>query len=274
MNDLDSRIGHALCALGDETRPHPDLWERVQGRVQARRRRRITIAVSAAAAVFAVAVVAGLAASGSPKRHSSVIVQTTPTPPTPHDTNTVPHGLQTPTTRESAPTTTSSTTALAAFVAAHPDAVVHSTPIAYGNTQIAVVGLEPDAHHRAIVVLSLADGRASPIANLALPYPYYDIARDLPVQTVDVTGDGLPDFVVRINAANNGPGVLVSADGGTWRLIPLSPNPSDVYIGRDPTIVNGQLHSSRNDCVPDCAQGHTTTITWRYNRQTQQLVNH
>jgi len=161
---------------------------------------------------------------------------------------------------------------LAHYVERHPDVVVHSDPIAYGDSQVAVVGTETNNQNREIVVLSLTAGTATPLATIPLPFPYYDFARELPTQTADVTADGLPDFLVRFEAADNEPGVVVSADGGTWKLVPESSDPSDVYIGRDPTFTAGHLRSSRDDCVPTCAQGHTTTVVWRYDDALRRMV--
>jgi hypothetical protein len=113
-------------------------------------------------------------------------------------------------------------------------------------------------------------------AALALPYPSYTLAPDLPVQVADVTGDGHPDFLVRVEAADNEPGVVASGDGGTWRLVPLAtaspPSPGDVYAGRDPSFEAGHLVTQYNDCTPDCAQGTTTAVTWVYDRATGRFV--
>ena len=262
MSDIDPRIRAEMHAIADEARPAADLFDRVQHRVRVRRRRRVAAAGVAAGGAVAVAVVVAIALRASTPR-SAVSVQpkggTSSTVTTSSSTTTV------------APPTESAGQALAAFVASHPDAVVHSAPFAYGTGVVAVVGLEPDLADRSIVVVSIAHGTATPVATLALPAPSYDFARNLPVRIGDVTGDGLPDALVRLEAADNAPGVVVSGDGGTWRLVPQGARPDDVYIGRDPTIVGDQLRSTRNDCVPDCAQGHTTTVVWGYDRRTRRI---
>ena len=267
MNDIDPRIGHELRAIAYQVQPRADLWERVLHRVRARRRRRVSIAVLAGAGTIALALLVGTIAGRPPKRDSTVILQS---PSTASIRNTTTARSAAPTTRT--PTTINGASALATFIASHPHVVVHSTPFNDGTVQIAVVGIEPDAQHRSIIVVSLNEGTATQLANLTLPSPYYDLARHLPVQTADITGDGHADFLVRVQAADNNPGVVVSADSGSWRLIPLSNTPGDVYVGRNPTIINGQLRSTRNDCIPDCANGHTTTTIWRYDRQHQQLA--
>ena len=258
MSDIDPRIRAEMHAIADEARPGADLFERVQHRVRVRRRRRAAAAVVAAGGAVAVAVVVAIALRSSTPR-SAVSVQpkvgTSSTVTTASSTTTI-----------APPTTIGAEQALAAFVASRPDVVVHSAPFTYGSGVVAVVGLEPDPSHRSIVVVSIAHGSATPVATLVLPAPSYDFARNLPVRTGDVTGDGLPDALVRFDAADNAPGVIVSGDGGTWRLVPQGAVPDAVYIGRDPAIVAGQLRSTRNDCVPDCAQGQTTTVVWEYDR--------
>ena len=164
------------------------------------------------------------------------------------------------------------TTALNRYLAAHPTAVVHSSPFASGSAELAVVGVTNGAQNRVITVLSLTTGTATPVATLTLPYPHYDFALDLPVEVADVTGDGRPDVLVRVMAADNQPGVVVSDDGGTWRLVPAAKNVG-VYIARNPTFTAGRLTSINNDCVPDCARGRSTTITWRYDRQHRDLTS-
>jgi hypothetical protein len=170
-------------------------------------------------------------------------------------------------------TSADATVALKRFLAQHPNAVVHSTPVTYTNKlEIAVVGIAPDPNHRAIYVLDLTNGTASPLATLTLPSPTYAFVQTPPITTADLTGDGLPDFLVRFLAADNAPGVVVSADSGTWTLVPQNSDPTSVYIGRDPTISNGHLDSTRNDCIPTCAQGHSTIIVWHYDRQHNTMV--
>jgi hypothetical protein len=152
--------------------------------------------------------------------------------------------------------------ALDAYVTSHPDVVTHSAPARIGDTDIAVV-----AWPRTIAVLDLTTGTANQVAQLRLPPPNFELSADLPVQYADVTGDGPPDFLVRVVAADNSPGVLASDDGGTWRLVPVSPtSPDDVYIGRNPQFAMGHLFSDINDCTPSCASGRTTATSWTYER--------
>jgi hypothetical protein len=104
----------------------------------------------------------------------------------------------------------------------------------------------------------------STIATLALPAPNFDVATSDPISIADVTGDGHPDFLVPVDAADNVPGVVVSADSGQWRLVP--DGTGNVYYARDARFVNGHLVTGENDCQPNCAQGTTTQVTWTYRR--------
>ena len=163
---------------------------------------------------------------------------------------------------------------LSTFLAAQPDVVVHSDPVMVRGVPLAVVGRQRGDGGRVITVVSLADGTASAIADLVLPEPSFDLATDLPVVAGDVTGDDAAEFLVRVLAADANPGVVVSDDGGPWRLLPGSGDPKDVYFAREPTFTAGRLVTQVNDCVPSCADGTTTTVTWTYDRTTDQLVTH
>jgi len=162
------------------------------------------------------------------------------------------------TTSTSAATTSTSTgpaPALAPYVAGLSHVVRASGPVTDGGAIIAVAARQLSATGREVDVLSWSGAAWATTAALPLTYPYYTLAPDLPVQVADVTGDGRPDFLVRVAAGDNEPGVVVSADGGAWRLVPLAisgpPSPGDVYAGRDPSFVEGHLVTRQNDCTPD-----------------------
>jgi hypothetical protein len=164
-----------------------------------------------------------------------------------------------------APTSTSPV-GLEPFLKAERRAVVHSSPVRVGDTHVAVVGIQRSLDDRMITVVSLAGPKPAAVAELALPVPRFDIA-DIPVAVADVTGDGRPDFLVHMDAADNQPGVVVSDDGGAWRLVPTSAADKDaVYIGRDPAITENRLVSTRLDCNPSCTEGRAHTIRWTYQR--------
>ena len=118
------------------------------------------------------------------------------------------------------------------FIAAHPNAVVHSDSVKIGSDEIAVVG-EQRAKDRVIDVVSLAGKTPRTVAELPLPAPPFDFADALPVQAMDET---------------------------------------DVYFARDPTFANGTLITQFNDCVPNCADGEATPVRWRYDRDGTRFV--
>jgi hypothetical protein len=275
--EVQQRLRHSMQAIAQQaTPPTSSCWHEPLAS-PVRRDRRLVAFVSAAVVVTVVA--AALVWVIRPSTPPVTVSETTPSGP-PHLRRSAHHKLPSPLTTPVPPTTTprlsttaDPTAALARFLADHPDAVAHSTPVAYANNlKIAVVGMAPDPNHRAIDVLDLSTGTASPLATLTLPKPNYAFARGIPIQTADLTGDRLPDFLVRFLAADNAPGVVVSADSGTWKLVPQNADPTAVYIGRDPTISNGHLDSTRNDCMPTCAQGHSTLIVWHYDRQHNTMI--
>jgi hypothetical protein len=165
-------------------------------------------------------------------------------------------------------TTVSAANALTRFLRTqHPDAVVRSDPIDYGDTHVAFAGVEEGNRNRAIVVVAIAGDTVTEVARLELPFPAFEFATERPIQAADLTGDGRADALVAFAAADNEPGVVVSADGGAWRLVSQSDDPTAVYIGRDATIAGHRLQTTYNDCVPDCAQGRSSTVVWRYDRE-------
>lgn len=181
-----------------------------------------------------------------------------------------------PTTKAESNVVTTSTSAvspskaLGSYLTAHPEAVSHSNPVVDGEALIAVVGLQRGSHDHAIEVLDLREGAARLVAEVVLPEPSYDLSADLPIEVADVTGDGRPDFLVRVVAGDNEPGVVVSDDGGSWRLVPVTgpgaPAVSEVYVARDPRFSGDHLVSTSDDCNPDCASGHMSAVTWAYQR--------
>jgi hypothetical protein len=266
--ELHERLRRSMHAVAQRaTSQASNVWHEPLVAPVKRQRRLVAFASAAIVITIVAASLAVIHRSTTP--HVTVSATTQPgrsqVPSSAHITS--------PTTASRPPTTANPTVTLQRFLAEHPDAVMHSMPVRYANgTEIAAVGIAPDPNHRRIEILDLTSGTASPLATLTLPAPNYDFATRLPIQTADLTGDGLPDFLVRFQAADNDPGVVVSADTGTWKLVAQSTNPADVYIGRNPTITNSQLNSTRNDCIPTCAQGHNTLVQWHYNHQHQTIV--
>ena len=213
------------------------------------------------AGVVVVGVLCVTACAASHRVATASDTTTSPAAPSSPTTSTAPVR---PTTRPGA----DPVTALRTYLGAHPEAVPASGVVRDGATPIAVVGLQRGAHDHVVEVLDLGSGTARTVAELVLPPPSFDFAT-LPVAVADVTGDGRPDFLVRVQAGDDVPGVVVSADGGQWRLVPAttgSPPVTGVYVGREPSFTDGHLESTFDDCTPDCAAGHLSTLTWAYQR--------
>jgi hypothetical protein len=281
MNHED-RLAELLRADAEGFQPG-DGRDAIRRRVRARRRtrtvRRAAIPLIAAAVAIAVAIPALSAGSSHrittvnmPRPAAGVVTTTVPSNPT----TTLPLN---PTTTLARPLATVATArkALSDYLAAHPEAISHSDVVPEGGTFIAVVGLEPNRQQRSIVVLDLGSGAAATLADLPLPYPYFDFTAGTTVAIGDVTGDGRPEFLVLLDAADAVPGVIVSNDGGNWRLLSAAPASGavpasdSVYFGRAPRFSSSRLQTTVNDCKPYCAAGHTTTVTWLYDRSSGYL---
>ncbi|HZP14646.1 MAG TPA: hypothetical protein VFA96_02400 [Nocardioides sp.] len=154
--------------------------------------------------------------------------------------------------------------ALDSYAAGVPNVVVKSAPVAVGRDEIAVLAVGPsESHDHLIRVVTFVSGEWQKVVDLQLPEPSFDFLTDA-VDIGDVTADGRADFLIHVMAADNAPGLVVSDSSGTWRLVPLSPDPTDVYAERSPQLRGAQLVNQYNDCVPDCADGHTSDVAWRY----------
>src|ERR1035438_6791815 len=138
---------------------------------------------------------------------------------------------------------------------------------------VAVAAFSYSATGHPVQILSYAAGHWSTVAALGPDVgppvqPSADLfflAPGTPVSVADVTGEGRPDFLIRVQAADNAPGIVVSQDGGTWRYIPNSgPFPTSDVVARNPQFQDGRLVSDYDNCVPDCASGHNYQIVWTY----------
>jgi hypothetical protein len=293
----DDRVGtvmREMLSATDAHRPPVDPSElRSRARRTALRRldRKVLVAVAAVAAVIVTLIAVGPLRSGTPPTHSPA------TQPT--STTTAPTTTTTPTTT-TAPTTTTtavpvavaaaqldtyvadeaaadSTAAAANGVTGHygipPLISVHSAPVADDGQTVAVAAFSYDPNGHPVQVLSYSAGHWTLLAGLAAPTgngvnPGTVVFLTAgPVAVADVTGDGRPDFLIMSSAADNVPGFVVSQAGGTWRYIPFlgpnAPSPTDV-LARSPQFEGNSLVSDYNDCVPDCAGGHNSTIYWTY----------
>jgi len=166
---------------------------------------------------------------------------------------------------------------LAAFVSSTAGAGYASPIVTVDGVPTAVVEVTKSTTLESIDVVSLTDAAATLEASLSLTptggaitdFPFLNAADAqatgaVRIATGDVTGDGQPDFLVLFEAADNSPGVVLSNDGGTWRLVPFSAtDPTMIYLGQNPKISGGHLTATR--CGgPACAP--SITLTWTYVR--------
>lgn len=149
---------------------------------------------------------------------------------------------------------------------------VHSDPVDDAGTLVAVAAFAYRADGHPVQVLSYRDGRWAVVAALPQPTPVDPAGvvylNPTPVAVADVTGDGRPDFLVSLNAADNQPGFVVAEDGARSRYVPFDGGPYG-YSGSDgvngnPAFVNGHVVSQYNDCTPYCAAGHLSQVVWTY----------
>ena len=262
-----------IRTAADRFEPGADAIGAVNQRIARHHRQRIIKRYSAAL-IGASVVIGGVVWVLGSGHSGSVRVASKP-PPSSVSSPTTAAPTTTPTTgatTTSVPTSTSVATTvpvspaqvLDRWLAAHPQAVLHSTPTKVNGRMTAIVGVQQSDQARAIEVIAIDGAQPSVLATISLPAPAFLFDPTLPVQVADVTGDGQPDFLVRFQAADAQPGVVVSDDGGVWRLIPSSPG--GVYIGRAPAFTQGRLTSVFNDCLPTCAAGHDTLRVWRFAR--------
>jgi hypothetical protein len=153
---------------------------------------------------------------------------------------------------------------------------VHSPPVNNDGAIVAVAAFSYSPTRHPVEVLSYTSGHWSAIATLGIPSGFealnadqFYLSPDQPVSVADVTGDGRPDFLIRLMAADNTPGVVVSQDGGRWRYVPNSgPFPTTEVLIRDPAFQGRRLISFYNDCDPNCATAHVDKMVWTYEPST------
>jgi len=156
----------------------------------------------------------------------------------------------------------------------NPYTLVHSNPVADRGRLVAVVASSYDPGGHPVQVLGYTDGSWSPLARLAAPswQPGTNVPPGVlyllpgsPVSVGDVTGDGRPDFLILLQAADNTPGFVVTQDGGSWHYATFQGAAGTAeVVGRNPQIEGSSLVSQYNNCTPDCAQGQNSTQVWTY----------
>ncbi len=272
------------------------------------RRRRIAAASGAAIATVGLAI--GLLVALPGGKTTKVNIESTSLPPAPTTSATTTPATTTPATT-TAPTTAPPTTAVSmseattqldAFViaiAAREKAAaqaagvpwngyMHTPPVVGGCCGlVSIVAFSYDPHATPLQVLRYSDGQWGPLAFLPPP-PGQGYAAtagamnsywlptfpEAAISVKDVTGDGRPDFMIPLNAADNLPVAVVSQDGASgsvpWRWVPFAQgsSPTLFYVlpRWSPQIGGSALTSVYNNCVPSCAQGTNYPITWTYQR--------
>ncbi len=156
----------------------------------------------------------------------------------------------------------------------NPYTLIHSDPVVDHGRLVAVVASSYDAAGHPVQILGYSGGTWSPLASLPAPsgQPGADVPPgvlyllpDTAISVGDVTGDGQPDFLVLLQAADNTPGFVVTQDGGSWHYATFAgTNGSAEVVGRNPQIRGPTLVSDYDNCIPDCAQGQNSTLVWTY----------
>ena len=166
---------------------------------------------------------------------------------------------------------------------------LHTPPVDDAGRLIAVAAFSYDPSAEPVKVLGYSNGRWIQSAALAPPTgsaPYVPPGAAMnaywlayypgnAISVADVTGDGRPDFLVPLNAADNVPGAVVSQDGAVggsgWRYVPYTQgsSPTRYYeFARDARFQGNTLVTTYDNCNPDCAQGANYDVTWTYERAT------
>ncbi len=155
-----------------------------------------------------------------------------------------------------------------------PFAAIHSDPVLDDGSLVAVVAFSYEPGGHPVQVLGYHAGSWSQLAALLspsgqpganIPAGVLYLLPNTPVSVADVTGDGRPDFLIFLEAADNTPGVVVSQDGGSWRYVPFNgPGSGGDVVARNPRFQGNTLLSTYDNCSPDCAQGANSTVVWTY----------
>lgn len=94
-----------------------------------------------------------------------------------------------------------------------------------------------------------------------------------PIREVDVTGGPVSDFAVTTDSASAEPVFIVSDAGGRWHVVPfVAASGARSQTALQPSFpAPGVVTSTQDNCVPDCASGTTTVVTFRYDPATATL---
>jgi hypothetical protein len=104
------------------------------------------------------------------------------------------------------------------------------------------------------------------VSTVTLPAPDYTFGTQRAIQSADVTGDRRPDFLVPLEAAQR-IGVVISDTSGKWTAVPVQGadgSAVEPYLGVNPRVEAATLVSDERVCDPNCAEGRTRIVEWRY----------
>lgn len=151
---------------------------------------------------------------------------------------------------------------LAAFLAAQTGVVAVSDPVDNAGSLMAVFS-RAEGGNRSVAVARF-DGVGWYLeAEVALPAPNHPlVGGEIPFG--EVTGDGIYDYLVAVEAAGGRAAVLVSVHSGDWALVPVGGAGGEPYVGLDPQVIGGGIIARGNDCDPSCAQGSPIEVIWRF----------
>lgn len=94
-----------------------------------------------------------------------------------------------------------------------------------------------------------------------------------PIRTADITPAGTPELLVTVHY-NAGPAAaILSTYGGHWHALGFHGGLSQDGDERFDVSVHpgGVVTSRENDCVPNCADGHQVTTSYRFSKTTGKL---
>ncbi|HUE58310.1 MAG TPA: hypothetical protein VMO88_01880, partial [Acidimicrobiales bacterium] len=162
-----------------------------------------------------------------------------------------------------------------------------TNPVSDNGMLVAVAAFSFDPAGKPLQILGYSNGTWTLLASLssppddpsntihgATPSSWLSSVPGAAIEVSDVTGDGRPDFLIPINAADNVPGSVLSQDGGStsapWRYVPfvLGSSGTPIYeLGLSPELRGNAVVSTYDNC-PTCAQRTNYSIIWTYDRGT------
>jgi hypothetical protein len=143
-----------------------------------------------------------------------------------------------------------------------------ATALVFHALQVTVVRGYVASEHSLADIYRYTGGRWHRIARVDFGKDSLGTNLQAPPRHVELTG--ATDFAVSFEAAGAAPISIVSDAGGRWRAVPfVQPGQPTVTSVQDGSIVGDTVVSSTHDCIPNCAQGKRTEVTWHYDAAVQ-----